>query len=101
MHAKDTRIDPANAAVNSLIDTVPSQQVRDRAWGYVTLGYWHGEGWWREFCLGLKLAGCDDVLPIVHEDLLLTPEEGVRRSANRLRTAMVQSSRRPSPSNSP
>ncbi len=89
MHAKQTRIDPATAAVNSLIDTVPSQQVRDRAWGYVTLGYGHGEGWWREFCLGLKLAGYDDVLSIEHEDLLLTPEEGVCRSANLLRTAMV------------
>jgi hypothetical protein len=52
VHAEDTRTDPANAAVNSLIDTVPSQQVHDRGWGYVTLGYGHGEGWWREFCLG-------------------------------------------------
>jgi hypothetical protein len=44
VHAKDTRIDPANAAVNSLIDTVPSQQVRDRTWGYVTLGLWARRG---------------------------------------------------------
>ncbi len=55
----------------------------------MTLGYRHGEGWWREFCLGLKLAGYDDVLSIEDEDLLLTPEEGVRRSVNLLRTAMV------------
>jgi sugar phosphate isomerase/epimerase len=50
---------------------------------------------------GLNLADSDDVLSIEHEDLLLTPEEGVRRSVNLLRTAMVQSSRRPPPSNSP
>jgi sugar phosphate isomerase/epimerase len=63
--------------------------VRDRVWGYVTLGYGHGEGWWREFRLGQKLAGYDDVLSIEHEDLPLTPEEGVRRSVHLLRTAMV------------
>jgi sugar phosphate isomerase/epimerase len=100
VHAKDTRIDPANAAVNGLIDTGPSRQVRDRVWGYVTLGYGHGEGWWREFCLGLKLGGDDDVLSIEHAHLLLTPEKGVRRSENLLPTAMVQSSRRPPPSHS-
>ena len=89
VHAKDTRIDPGNAAVNSLIDTVPNERIGDRAWGYVTLGYGHGEAWWREFCLGLKLAGYDDVLSIEHEDVLLTPEEGVRRSVTLLRNVMM------------
>jgi sugar phosphate isomerase/epimerase len=89
VHAKDTRIDAGNAAVNSLIDTVPAERLRDRAWGYVTLGYGHGEAWCREFCIGLRLAGYDDVLSIEHEDLLLPPEDGVRRSVELLRTAMV------------
>jgi len=89
VHAKDTRVDAGNAAVNSLIDTVPADRLRERAWGYVTLGYGHGEAWWREFCFGLRLAGYDDVLSIEHEDLLLPPEEGVRRSVALLRTAMV------------
>ena len=89
VHAKDTRVDAGNAAVNSLIDTVPADRLRERAWGYVTLGFGHGEAWWREFCIGLRLAGYDDVLSIEHEDLLLPPEEGVRRSVALLRTAMV------------
>jgi sugar phosphate isomerase/epimerase len=80
VHAKDTRIDAANAAVNSLIDTTPMAELGARAWGYVTLGFGHGESWWREFCIALRLAGYDDVLSIEHEDLLLPPEEGVRRS---------------------
>ena len=75
MHAKDTRIDPANAAVNSLIDTVPSQQVRDRTWGYVTLGLWARRGLVARVLPGLNLAGSDDVLQIEHEDLLLTPRK--------------------------
>jgi sugar phosphate isomerase/epimerase len=87
VHAKDTRIDAANAAVHSLIDTTPNDRLRERAWGYVTLGFGHGEGWWREFCIALRLAGYDDVLSIEHEDLLLPPEEGVRRSVAALRAA--------------
>jgi hypothetical protein len=38
---------------------------------------------------------------VKHEELLLTPEEGVRRCLNLLRTAMVSSSRYPPPSNPP
>jgi sugar phosphate isomerase/epimerase len=89
VHAKDTRIDAGNAAMNSLIDTLPAEMLRERAWSYVTLGFGHGEAWWREFCIGLRLVGYDDVLSIEHEDLLLPPEEGVRRSVELLRTAMV------------
>jgi sugar phosphate isomerase/epimerase len=85
VHAKDTRIDTANAAVNSVIDTTPMGDLRARSWGYVTLGIGHGESWWREFCIALRLAGYDDVLSIEHEDMLLPPDEGVRRSVALLR----------------
>ncbi len=87
VHAKDTRIDTANAAINSAIDTTPMGNIGQRSWGYVTLGFGHGESWWREFCIALRLAGYDDVLSIEHEDLLLPPEEGVRRSVQLLKTA--------------
>lgn len=85
VHAKDTRMDAANAAVNSAIDTTPMADLARRSWGYVTLGFGHGESWWREFCIALRLAGYDDVLSIEHEDLLLEPEDGVRRSVGLLR----------------
>jgi sugar phosphate isomerase/epimerase len=90
VHAKDTRINPANAAVNSVIDTSPTEDVARRAWSYVTLGFGHDLLWWRQFCTALRLAGYDDVLSIEHEDLLLPPEEGVRRSVALLRDAMPQ-----------
>ncbi len=85
VHAKDTRMDAANAAVNSAIDTTPMADLAHRSWGYVTLGFGHGDSWWREFCIALRLAGYDDVLSIEHEDLLLPPEDGVRRSVALLR----------------
>lgn len=88
VHAKDTRIDPGNAAVHGLIDAGPMQQLEARAWSYVTLGYGHDALWWRQFCTALRLAGYDDVLSIEHEDLLLSPLEGVRRSVELLGTAI-------------
>ncbi|HET6182429.1 MAG TPA: sugar phosphate isomerase/epimerase [Acetobacteraceae bacterium] len=88
VHAKDTRIDAANTSVNSLIDTVPNEDVANRAWRYVTLGLGHDEPWWRRFVAALRAAGYDDVLSIEHEDVALPPREGVRRSVELLRRVL-------------
>ncbi|MEO8714240.1 MAG: sugar phosphate isomerase/epimerase [Acetobacteraceae bacterium] len=88
VHAKDTRLDRAMSAINGVIDTMPMERLLDRSWSYVTIGVGHGEQWWSEFCALLRLVGYDDVLSIEHEDLLLSPEEGVRRSVTLLRGAI-------------
>lgn len=88
VHAKDTRIDPANTALNSRLDTGPTDNVAARSWSYVTLGFGHDLLWWRNFCTALRLNGYDDVLSIEHEDLLLPPMEGVQRSVDLLRQAI-------------
>jgi sugar phosphate isomerase/epimerase len=88
VHAKDTRIDAAVAGVNGVLDTTPNDRLRERSWSYVTLGVGHDALWWRQFCTLLKLVGYDDVLSIEHEDLLLPPEEGMRRSVALLRGAV-------------
>ena len=88
VHAKDTRIDPAIASVNSVIDTTPDDRLAERAWSYVTLGYGHDLLWWREFCSLLRVVGYDDVLSIEHEDQMLLPLVGVQRSVELLRAAI-------------
>jgi sugar phosphate isomerase/epimerase len=88
VHAKDTRIDPVTSGVNSRIDTKPVDRLRERSWSYVTLGYGHDVLWWKEFCALLRLVGYDDVLSIEHEDLLLPPLDGVRKSVALLREAI-------------
>jgi sugar phosphate isomerase/epimerase len=88
VHAKDTRIDPATASINSTIDTKPMDRLLDRSWSYVTLGYGHDVHWWREFCSLLRLVGYDDVLSIEHEDMMLPPLDGVRRSVELLQSAI-------------
>jgi sugar phosphate isomerase/epimerase len=87
VHAKDTRIDQAMASVNSLIDTKWVDRVSQRSWSYVTLGYGHDVLWWREFCALLRMVGYDDVLSIEHEDQMLPPLEGVRKSVELLQAA--------------
>ncbi len=88
VHAKDTRIIAENASVNSLIDTTPMADLAARSWAYVTLGHGHDAAWWKRFCTELRAAGYDDVLSIEHEDLALTPEDGVAQSVDLLRSAI-------------
>jgi sugar phosphate isomerase/epimerase len=85
VHAKDTRVDPQNSEINTLLETKPNDRVDERSWNYVTLGYGHSELWWRDFVIQLKQNGYDDVLSIEHEDFSLPPVEGVRKSIELLR----------------
>jgi sugar phosphate isomerase/epimerase len=52
------------------------QAIAARSWSYVTLGYGHGEQWWRGFCYRLRMAGDDCWLSIEHQDVMLSPEGG-------------------------
>ena len=84
VHAKDTRIDPQNSEINTLLETKPNDRVAERSWNYVTLGYGHPELWWRDFVIQLKQNNYDDVLSIEHEDYSLPPIVGVSKSVELL-----------------
>ncbi len=85
VHAKDTRVDAANAGVNSLLETKTNDRAPERSWNYVTLGHGHGAPWWREFVARLRTQGYDDVLSIEHEDTRMPPLDGVTESVELLR----------------
>jgi len=93
VHAKDTAIHPVNAPRDGVMETIPNARIGERAWNYVTLGYGRDEAWWNRFCMTLAMAGYDDVLSIEHEDVLMSPEEGVEKSVRLLRRAMVNQAR--------
>jgi sugar phosphate isomerase/epimerase len=80
VHAKDTRIDPQEMALNGGLDTRPMSQAGVRSWEYVTLGFGHGELFWRNFVTTLRVMGYDGALSIEHEDRLISPKEGIRKS---------------------
>ncbi len=87
-HAKDTAIQPRNAAVNGVLDTTPLARVAERSWIFRTVGYGHSELDWRRIISALRLAGYDDVLSIEHEDALLSIDEGFRKGVAFLRSVM-------------
>ena len=89
VHAKDTRVEPIPAAIDGVLDARPPNHYAERAWNYITLGYGHGETWWRQFCTALKQVGYDDVLSIEHEDMMLSPMEGMRKSVTLLRNVAI------------
>jgi len=89
VHAKDTRVEPVPAGIDGTLEARPADRIGERSWNYITLGYGHGETWWRQFCTALKLAGYDDVLSIEHEDLMVQPLEGMRKSVELLRKAAI------------
>ncbi len=85
VHAKDTFLNRPRQATTSLLENGPLTDIGARSWSYITLGYGHGESWWRDFCYRLRMAGYDGWLAIEHEDLMLSRLEGVRRSVDLLR----------------
>ena len=85
VHAKDTKIDPQEMALNGGLDTRPTSMVGQRAWAYRTVGYGHGEEWWRDFVSTLRLMGYDGVLSIEHEDRLMGSREGIVKSVEFLK----------------
>ena len=93
VHAKDTYVDPTVAGINGRLEHKSGNAPRMRAWNYVTLGYGHGEEWWRQFCAALKMVGYSDVLSIEHEDMAMSPLEGVQKSVRLLREVIVDATR--------
>lgn len=88
VHAKDTFLNAPKQATTSLLENGSLMNIAARSWSYITLGFGHGEEWWRSFCYRLRMAGYDGWLSIEHEDVMLSRLEGVRKSVELLRTVM-------------
>jgi sugar phosphate isomerase/epimerase len=84
-HAKDTLINKPICATTSRLENGSLMDIPGRAWSYITLGYGNGESWWRDFCYRLRMVGYDGWLAIEHEDVMLSREEGVRKSVELLK----------------
>ncbi len=85
VHAKDTRLDPYEIAINGGLDPYPMTRFEERTWVYRTLGYGHDIKWWCDFVSALRLAGYDGVLSIEHEDRLMSSREGIYKSIRLLK----------------
>lgn len=90
VHAKDTKIDPQEMALNGGLDTRPTTSVDERSWSFRTVGYGHGAEWWRDFVSTLRRMGYDGALSIEHEDRLMGSREGIVKSVEFLKPIVLR-----------
>ena len=88
VHAKDTMLNAPVQATTSLLETGSLIDIPARSWSYVTLGFGHGEEWWRQFCFHLRMGGYDGWLSVEHGDVILNSVEGLEKSVALLRGVM-------------
>ena len=93
VHAKDTKIDNFNTEANGVLDTKHYGDELNRSWIFRTVGYGHGEDYWRDFVSALRLVGYDKVLSIEHEDSLMTIDEGLSKAVEVLNSVMIKESK--------
>lgn len=89
VHAKDTRIDPINAAVNGNLDIKSYGDILHRSWVFRSVGYGHDVAWWKDFVSTLRTVGYDGVISIEHEDGLMSKEEGISKAMETLKAAVI------------
>ncbi len=88
VHAKDTLLNTPVQATTGLLENGSLTDIAARSWSYITLGFGHGEEWWRQYCYRLKLAGYDGWLSIEHEDVMLNSLEGLEKSVDLLKRVL-------------
>jgi sugar phosphate isomerase/epimerase len=93
VHAKDVAVDPFNGALNGVLDTKPFGDATARSWIFRTVGYGHGHEVWKNMISALRLVGYDDVLSIEHEDLLMSPREGLTKAVSFMKDVILAEKR--------
>jgi sugar phosphate isomerase/epimerase len=88
-HAKDTRIDTYNTAVNGVLDVKHYGDELNRSWIFRTVGYGHDQQVWKDMVSALRMVGYDYVLSIEHEDSLMSVNEGLQKAISFLKDVMV------------
>lgn len=89
-HAKDCRIDVLNTGRKGALDTVAYSEQAERSWQFCTVGYGHGQEFWKNVVAALRIAGYDDVLSIEHEDGLMSEKEGLEKAVLFLQDVIIR-----------
>ena len=89
VHMKDTCLDDQNIKRNGVLDTKTYTDEVNRSWIFRTVGYGHGQEFWRSLISELRLAGYDGALSIEHEDSLLSINEGFTRAVSFLKQSVL------------
>ncbi len=88
-HAKDTKIDATNTAINGVLDTGSYGSLADRSWLFRTVGYGHNMEVWNDIISTLKIGGYDGPVSIEHEDALMSIDEGLSKAVEFLKEVII------------
>lgn len=88
-HAKDTKIDKYNTAVNGVLDTKPYSDEINRSWIFRSVGYGNDELFWKDVISNLRMVGYDYAISIEHEDSLMSQNEGLRKAVDLLKKCLI------------
>lgn len=88
-HAKDTKIDAANTAINGVLDQGHYGDLLGRSWSFRTVGYGHDAQVWKDMISNLVMLGYDGPISIEHEDALMSIDEGMAKAVNFLKEVMT------------
>jgi len=88
-HAKDTKIDPYNTAINGVLDNKSYGDEINRSWVFRTVGYGRDANYWKEIISNLRMVGYDYAISIEHEDSLMSQNEGLRRAVALLKDVIM------------
>jgi DNA-(apurinic or apyrimidinic site) lyase len=89
-HAKDTKVYDAQAREKGVLDTTPYTEESERSWLFRSIGYGHGEAFWKDVVSTLRMVGYDGALSIEHEDSLTSPTEGLEKGIDVLQRAVFE-----------
>lgn len=89
VHAKDVALNPANVAVDGVLDARSYRRMRERSWLFRTVGWGHDELAWKQIVSALRLAGYDYAVSIEHEDALASVDEGLRSAVALLHRVLL------------
>lgn len=90
VHAKDTELDRHEGPVNGYNDARPYGDLTHRAWTFRTVGYGHGDGFWKPFLSMLRRYGYAGAISIEHEDPLMSAKEGFEKAVAYLAPMLIE-----------
>ncbi len=89
-HAKDTKIDAANTALNGVLDTKHYGDEINRSWIFRSCGFGTDAVLWKDMISMLAKVGYDGALSIEHEDSLMSVEDGLGKAIDFLKEMIIK-----------
>jgi len=88
-HAKDTKIDQYNTAINGVLDLKPYSDEINRSWVFRSVGYGRDANYWKDIISNLRMVGYDYAVSIEHEDSLMSQNEGLSKAVALLKDVLI------------